>query len=66
MEKTMRLLILEELLRLTRAELCDLWQWIANELPNFEAGPVERSCEPAQHPLGAVAAGLRAAMTRTA
>jgi hypothetical protein len=38
----MRLLTIDELLRLTRIELCDLTRWIANELPKFSAGSRER------------------------
>jgi hypothetical protein len=38
----MRLLAIDELLRLTRAELYDLWRWIANELPKFSSGSRDR------------------------
>jgi hypothetical protein len=42
MEETMRLLAIEELLRLSRIELCDLRRWIVNELPKFSAGSTGR------------------------
>jgi|HubBroStandDraft_6_1064221.scaffolds.fasta_scaffold599860_1 hypothetical protein len=38
----MGLLTINELLRLTRSELCDLTRWIANELPKFSAGSRDR------------------------
>ena len=39
----MRVLTIFELMRLTRIELCDLAQRIANELPKFAAGSPERT-----------------------
>jgi hypothetical protein len=38
----MRLLTIDELLRLTRIELCDLRRWITNELPSFKVGSRDR------------------------
>jgi hypothetical protein len=43
MEETMRVLTINELMRLTRIELCDLAQRITNELPKFAAGSPERT-----------------------
>ncbi len=41
-EETVRVLTINELLRLTRIELCDLAQRITKELPTFPAGSSER------------------------
>jgi hypothetical protein len=60
----MRVLTINELLRLTRQELCDLAARTA-ALPEFPEGSVElkRARQPAQHPLGSVppcpSAGLK-------
>jgi hypothetical protein len=43
MEETMRVLTINELLRLTRIELCDLATRITNELPTFPADSPERA-----------------------
>jgi hypothetical protein len=43
MEETMRVLTITELMRLTRIELCQLAARIANELPSFPEGSVERA-----------------------
>jgi hypothetical protein len=43
MEKTMRVLTINELLRLTRQELCDLAARITATLPDFPEGSVERA-----------------------
>jgi hypothetical protein len=43
MEETMRVLTINELLRLTRIELCDLAQRITNELPKFPDSSPERA-----------------------
>jgi hypothetical protein len=43
MEEAMRVLTINELLRLTRIELCDLAQRIANELPTFLADSPEHA-----------------------
>jgi hypothetical protein len=43
MEETMRVLTINELLRLTRIELCDLATRIANELPTFSDDSPERA-----------------------
>jgi len=43
MVETMRVLTINELLRLTRIELCDLAQLITNELPVFPEGSPERA-----------------------
>jgi hypothetical protein len=43
MEETMRVLTINELMRLTRIELCDLVQRITNELPKFPEGSPERA-----------------------
>jgi hypothetical protein len=43
MEEIMRVLTINELLRLTRIELCDLAQRITNELPKFPEGSPERA-----------------------
>jgi hypothetical protein len=43
MEETMRVLTINELLRLTRIELCDLAQRVANELPKYPDGSPERA-----------------------
>jgi hypothetical protein len=43
MEETMRVLTINELLRLTRIELCDLARRITNELPQFPDGSPERA-----------------------
>jgi hypothetical protein len=43
MEETMRVLTISELMRLTRIELCQLAARIANELPSFPEGSVERA-----------------------
>ena len=60
----MRVLTINELMRLTRIELCDLAQRITNELPTFPEGSPEqltpRAYQPAQHPLRAGAAGFLA------
>ena len=63
----MRVLTINELLRLTRIELCDLAQRITNELPTFPEGSPERAQrahQPAQHPLRAGAARLLAVTAR--
>lgn len=39
----MRVRTINELLRLTRIELCDLATRITNELPKFTAGSLERT-----------------------
>ena len=39
----MRVLTINELMRLTRIELCDLAQRIAGDLPNFANGSPERA-----------------------
>jgi hypothetical protein len=43
MEKTMRVLTLTELMRLTRTELCALLTRITNDLPDLPEGSVERA-----------------------
>jgi hypothetical protein len=43
MEETMRVLTINELLRLTRIELCDLVNRITNELPKFPDSSPERA-----------------------
>jgi len=43
MEETMRVLILTELMRLSKIELCDLLARITNALPDFPEGSVERA-----------------------
>jgi hypothetical protein len=43
MEETMRVLTINELLRLTRVELCNLAQRITNELPTFPDHSPERA-----------------------
>jgi hypothetical protein len=43
MEETMRVLTINDLMRLTRTELCALAQRIANELPAFPEGSPERA-----------------------
>jgi hypothetical protein len=43
MEETMRVLTINELMRLTRIELCDLARRITSELPNFLEGSPERA-----------------------
>jgi hypothetical protein len=43
MEEAMRVLTINELMRLTRIELCDLVQRITNELPTFPDGSPERA-----------------------
>jgi hypothetical protein len=43
MEETMRLLTINELMRLTRIELCDLVNRITTELPKFPEGSLERA-----------------------
>jgi hypothetical protein len=43
MEETMRVLTINELMRLTRIELCNLAQRITNELPQFTEGSSERA-----------------------
>jgi hypothetical protein len=43
MEETMRVLTINELLRLTRIELCDLVRRITNELPAYPDGSPERA-----------------------
>jgi len=43
MEETMRVLTINELMRLTRIELCGLITQITNELPKFPEGSVERA-----------------------
>jgi hypothetical protein len=42
MEETMRVLTINELMRLTRIELCDLIQRITSELPTFPDGSPKR------------------------
>ena len=43
MEETMRVLTINELMRLTRIELCDLAQRITGKLPTFPDGSPERA-----------------------
>jgi hypothetical protein len=43
MEETMRMLTINELMRLTRIELCDLVRRITAELPQFGEGSPERA-----------------------
>jgi hypothetical protein len=43
MEETMRVLTINELLRLTRMELCDLVNQITSELPKYPDGSPERA-----------------------
>jgi hypothetical protein len=43
MEETMQVLTITELMRLTRTELCAMLTRIANELPKFPEGSVERA-----------------------
>jgi hypothetical protein len=43
MEKTMRVLTLTELMRLSKIELCDLLARITNVLPDFAEGSAERA-----------------------
>jgi hypothetical protein len=43
MEETMRVLTINELLRLTRIELCDLARRVTNELPKYPEGSPERA-----------------------
>jgi hypothetical protein len=43
MEETMRVLTINELMLLTRIELCDLVNRITNELPKFPEGSPERA-----------------------
>ena len=43
MEETMRVLTINELMRLTRIELCDLVNRITNELAKFPEGSPERA-----------------------
>jgi hypothetical protein len=43
MEETMRVLTINELMRLTRIELCDLVRRITSELPQFAEGSPERA-----------------------
>jgi hypothetical protein len=44
MEEIMKtVLTINELMRLTRIELCDLAQRITNELPTFSEGSLERA-----------------------
>jgi hypothetical protein len=43
MEETMRVLTINELMRLTRIELCNLAQRITNELPQFAESSPERA-----------------------
>jgi hypothetical protein len=43
MEETMRVLTINELLRLTRTELCALLSRVTIELPEFSEGSVERA-----------------------
>jgi hypothetical protein len=44
MEETMKVVLtIDELMRLTRIELCDLARRIGNELPTFPAGSPERA-----------------------
>jgi hypothetical protein len=43
MEKTMRILTLNELMRLSKIELCDLAARITNTLPDFLDGSAERA-----------------------
>jgi hypothetical protein len=56
----MRVLTINELLRLTRIELCDLARRITNELPTFGrlAGARQRADQLAQHSLCAGAMRL--------
>jgi hypothetical protein len=42
MEETMRVLTINELMRLTRIELCGLFTQITNELATFPEGSPER------------------------
>jgi hypothetical protein len=42
MEETMRVLTINELMRLTRIELCDLLARITNMRPDFPEGSAER------------------------
>jgi hypothetical protein len=42
MEETMRVLTINELLRLTRIELCDLARRVTNELAKYREGSPER------------------------
>jgi hypothetical protein len=43
MEETMRVLTINELMRLTRIELCDLVNRITSELPKYPDGSPERA-----------------------
>jgi hypothetical protein len=43
MEKTMRVLTINELMRLTRTELCSLVNRITSELPTFPDGSPKRA-----------------------
>jgi hypothetical protein len=43
MEETMQVLTINELMRLTRIELCNLVQRITSELPQFAEGSRERT-----------------------
>jgi hypothetical protein len=43
MEETMRVLTINELMRLTRVELCAVAQRITGELPTFPADSLERA-----------------------
>jgi hypothetical protein len=44
MEEMMKIWTLQELMQLTRQELCELAGGIAASLPQLEAGTAERSC----------------------
>ncbi len=58
----MRMRRINELLRLTRRELCDLAARITADLPHYPEGSVEHANahQPAQHPPGAGAAAASA------
>jgi hypothetical protein len=43
MEETMQVLTINELMRLTRIELCDLAARITNAFPDFPEGSAERA-----------------------
>ena len=61
-EEKMRMRRINELLRLTRRELCDLAARITADLPHYPEGSVEHANahQPAQHPPGAGAAAASA------
>ena len=59
----MRVLTINELMRMTRKELCGLAAHIAARLPTYRegsAGPYRGAHQPAQHSLGSGAAGFLA------